>query len=178
MYFKVIICLLSCLWCCCYQTMNTTCKFDCESNFGFPVIFSFSSDYFVFQWLFNMWYLSIPSLSVGSWVKQVILIVLIVLFHQVFQLFPPLHGTNVSSKSSGTRFICNSKTNLLLYTVWYTSLTSKSTLLLKSLRVREVPGSIPSQGPRHTKDVIKMVPVVPLFSTQLWKGKYWLFLKN
>ena len=25
------------------------------------------------------------------------------------------------------------------------------------LRVREVPGSIPSQGPRHTKDVIKMV---------------------
>ena len=34
------------------------------------------------------------------------------------------------------------------------------------LRVREVPGSIPSQGPRHTKDVIKMVPVVPLFSTQ------------
>ena len=33
-------------------------------------------------------------------------------------------------------------------------------------RVREVPGSIPSQGPRHTKDVIKMVPVVPLLSTQ------------
>ena len=25
-------------------------------------------------------------------------------------------------------------------------------------RVREVPGSIPSQGPRHTKDIIKMVP--------------------
>ena len=25
-------------------------------------------------------------------------------------------------------------------------------------RVREVPGSIPSQGPRHTKDVIKLVP--------------------
>ena len=34
------------------------------------------------------------------------------------------------------------------------------------LRVQEVPGSISSQGPRHTKDVIKMVPVVPLFSTQ------------
>ena len=33
-------------------------------------------------------------------------------------------------------------------------------------RVQEVPGSIPSQGPRHTKDFIKMVPVVPLFSTQ------------
>ena len=39
------------------------------------------------------------------------------------------------------------------------------------LRVREVPGSIPSQGLRHTKDVIKMVPVVPLFSTEHSKGK-------
>ena len=38
------------------------------------------------------------------------------------------------------------------------------------LRVREVPGSIHSQGPRHTKDVIKMVPVVPLFSTEHLKG--------
>ena len=46
------------------------------------------------------------------------------------------------------------------------------------LRVREVPGSIPSQGPRHTKDIIKMVPVVPLFSTEHSKGRYWLFLKN
>ena len=34
------------------------------------------------------------------------------------------------------------------------------------LRVREVPGSIPRQGPRHTKDIIKMVTVVPLFGTQ------------
>jgi len=34
------------------------------------------------------------------------------------------------------------------------------------LRVREVPDTIPSQGPRHTKYVIKMVPVVSLFSTQ------------
>ena len=34
------------------------------------------------------------------------------------------------------------------------------------LRVRKVTGLIPSQGPRHTKDVIKMVPVVPLFGTQ------------
>ena len=33
-------------------------------------------------------------------------------------------------------------------------------------RVREVPGSIPSQGPRHTKDVLKMKPVVPLFGTR------------
>ena len=34
------------------------------------------------------------------------------------------------------------------------------------LWVREVPGSIPSQGPRHTKDVLKMVPVALLFSTE------------
>ena len=32
--------------------------------------------------------------------------------------------------------------------------------------MREVLGSIPSQGPRHTKDVIKMVPAVPLFSNE------------
>jgi len=37
--------------------------------------------------------------------------------------------------------------------------------------VREVAGSIPSQGLRHTKDIIKMVPVVPLFSTERPKGK-------
>ena len=37
--------------------------------------------------------------------------------------------------------------------------------------MREVPGSIPSQGPRHTKDVIQMVPVVPLFNTEHSKGK-------
>ena len=34
------------------------------------------------------------------------------------------------------------------------------------LRVREVLGLIPSQGQRHTKDFIKMVPVVPLLSNQ------------
>ena len=34
---------------------------------------------------------------------------------------------------------------------------------------QRVPGTLPSQGPRHTKDVIKMVPVVPLFGTQHWK---------
>ena len=26
--------------------------------------------------------------------------------------------------------------------------------------------TLPSQGPRHTKDVIKVLPVVPLFSTE------------
>ena len=39
------------------------------------------------------------------------------------------------------------------------------------LLVWQVPGSIPSQGPRHTKDVVKMVPVVPLFSTKHSKGR-------
>ena len=39
------------------------------------------------------------------------------------------------------------------------------------LRVREVPGSIPSQGPRHTKDVIQMVTVVPLFRTEHTKDR-------
>ena len=48
------------------------------------------------------------------------------------------------------------------------------------LRVRKVPGSIPSQGPRHTKDAIKMVPVTkfPCLALKIEKGKYWLFLKN
>ena len=31
--------------------------------------------------------------------------------------------------------------------------------------------TVSSQGPRHTKDVIKMVPVLPLFSTEHSKGK-------
>ena len=35
----------------------------------------------------------------------------------------------------------------------------------------EVPGLIPSQGPRHTKDVMQMVPVVPLLSTEHSNGK-------
>ena len=56
-------------------------------------------------------------------------------------------------------------------------LISYSTLkkrLLDSLVVEcwlRVSGSIPSQGPRHIKDVIKMVQVVPLFSTEHSKGK-------
>ena len=42
-------------------------------------------------------------------------------------------------------------------------------LTLNTIQI--VPGSIPSQRPRHTKDVIKMVPVVPLFSTEHSEGK-------
>ena len=34
-----------------------------------------------------------------------------------------------------------------------------------------IAGSIPSQGPRHTKDVMKTVAVVPLVSTEHSKGK-------
>ena len=59
----------------------------------------------------------------------------------------------------------------------YIGLTRRYYRLLDSLvveyllRVRVVPGSIPSEGTRHTKDVKKMVPVVPLFSTEHSKGK-------
>ena len=43
----------------------------------------------------------------------------------------------------------------LVYSIYYRLLYS---LVVECrLRVREVPGSIPCQGPRHTKDVIKMV---------------------
>ena len=36
------------------------------------------------------------------------------------------------------------------------------------LRVRKVKGLIPSQGPRHTKDVIKMVPVDKEVMDNIW----------
>ena len=50
---------------------------------------------------------------------------------------------------------------------YYFELVRLNSLVVESwLRVREAPGSIPSQGPRHTKNVIKMVPVVPLFGIQ------------
>ena len=57
-----------------------------------------------------------------------------------------------------------------IYKEWL--ITCEQNLLLDSLvvecwlRVRKGLGSFPSQGPRHIKDVIKMVPVVPLFGTQ------------
>ena len=62
-------------------------------------------------------------------------------------------------------------------------LNSRTYCLLDSLVVEcwhpvpEIPGSIPSQGPRDVKDVIKMVPVVPLFSTQHLKGNTGSFLR-
>ena len=72
---------------------------------------------------------------------------------------------------------------VLLRYLWFKQ--STYTVVLPALFVRknsrstlELLTSIPSQGPRYTKDLIKMVPVVPLFSTQHYKGKYWLFLKN
>ena len=71
-----------------------------------------------------------------------------------------------------------------IHWTYYCVITDGKTRLLDSLvvecwlHVREVPGSIPIQGPRHTKDVIKMVPVVPCLALNIQKGKYWLFLKN
>ena len=61
--------------------------------------------------------------------------------------------------------LCSEPKNVGSLLVWLSVKTYSHVL-----RVREVPGSIPSQGPRHTKDVIKMVPVVPLFSTEHSKG--------
>ena len=69
--------------------------------------------------------------------------------------------------------------NELFHSLKYMHINYTCNRLLDSLvvecwrRVREVAGSIPSHGPRHTKDVINMVTVVPLFSTQHWEGKYW-----
>ena len=58
-------------------------------------------------------------------------------------------------------------------TIWFLLIkdTASSIVVECWHRVGEVPGSIPSQGPRHTKDVIKMVPVVRLFSAEHSKGK-------
>ena len=62
---------------------------------------------------------------------------------------------------------------LTVYTLQLTVYTLQLTVLFHIvdslvvecwLRVREVQGSIPSQGPRQT--MLKMVPVVPLFGTQ------------
>ena len=83
-----------------------------------------------------------------------------------------------------TRYISPVNLPTLNYMTYATYIYAMPYRLLDSLVVeswlwvREVPGSTPSQGPRHTKDVIKLVPEVPLFCTQHWKGKYWLFLKN
>ena len=38
------------------------------------------------------------------------------------------------------------------------------------LRVQEVPGSIHSQGPRHTKDVIKWYQLFPCLALNIKKG--------
>ena len=70
------------------------------------------------------------------------------------------------------RIVCQFQCQTIWFSQSLNSINVKVYHLLDSLvveswlRVREVPGSIPSQGPRHTKDVIKMVPVVPWFSTQ------------
>ena len=60
---------------------------------------------------------------------------------------------------------------LVSYTYWLRYHLLDSLVVDCWHRVWKIPGPMPSQGPRHTKDVIKMVPVVPLFNTQHWKGK-------
>ena len=65
----------------------------------------------------------------------------------IYSRLPPPPSDNIAHTVNGYRLL-----DSLVVECW--------------LRVREVPSSIPRQGPRHTKDVIKMVPVVPLFGTQ------------
>ena len=60
-------------------------------------------------------------------------------------------GLNLDDFFSGSVFISIGLDNLVVE--WW-------------LGVQQVPGSIPNHAPRHTKDEIKVVPVVPLFSTQ------------
>ena len=63
-----------------------------------------------------------------------------------------IHALIISSKCLQTTVNNASLLDSILLECWH--------------RVREVTGSIPSQGPRHTKVVIKMAPIVPSFSSQ------------
>ena len=86
-----------------------------------------------------------------------------------YKIVRPRANRTVHLNSFSHRVI-NNWNNLASEIVCAESVTIFKTKLDQSwicwLRVWEVPGSIPSQGPRHTKDVIKMVPVVPLLGTQ------------
>ena len=53
---------------------------------------------------------------------------------------------------------------------WFQQRLLDSLMVECWLWVHDVPGSIPSQGPRHTKDATKMVPVYPLLSTEHLEG--------
>ena len=76
--------------------------------------------------------------------------------------------TNAGGDCRPSKCIVRFNDSLLVISLVYRLLDS---LVVECwLRVREVPGSIPNQVPRHTKDVLKMVPVVPLFSTQQHSG--------
>ena len=62
-------------------------------------------------------------------------------------------------KTTAGSFNCISlKPNVFLFKLFQRHHLLDSLVVYSWLRVREVPGSIPSQGPRHTKDVIKIVP--------------------
>ena len=81
-------------------------------------------------------------------------------YNNIYKLFSPLCGLCVGENHS----TCTRKKPI--YPTWWLD----SLVVECWLRVREVPGSIPSQGLRHTKDVIKMVSVVPLFRLNFEKG--------
>ena len=72
----------------------------------------------------------------------------------------------VLQSSHGCLCIYSIKTKLQIHIQYGFNRLLDSLVVECWLRVREVPGSISSQGPRQTKDFIKMVPVVPLFSTK------------
>ena len=83
--------------------------------------------------------------------------------------FVYIDKTRVLCQTNNTQ-LNNGISNIFILLNYFFSLLD-SLVVQCWLRVREVPGSIPSQGPRHTKYVIKMVPVVSFFSTEHSKGK-------
>ena len=58
-------------------------------------------------------------------------------------------GMQTKQEPVNTSFFCMTQCSLHIYRLF------NSLVVWCWLRVREVSGSIPSQGPRHTKDVVK-----------------------
>ena len=90
-------------------------------------------------------------------IKEAVILVII--------LKPAMHFSTIPTIRRTSRFFVIFHALASLFCLCQRSLQMNrlldSLVVLCWLRVREVQGSIPS----HTKDVIKMVPVVPLFST-------------
>ena len=74
-----------------------------------------------------------------------------------YELFGIIHGT-----------ICLKKLNktIKLHIHFGSDHIIKGGKMFNTIRTKYLKNTVPSQGPRHTKDVIKMVPVVPLFGNQ------------